>query len=183
MRPTELPTGAVLRPIELTDVPTLLEAKLRTRHLMIRAVPDRPASFWTVDGQREWVEQELRRNAAGEALLCVVARGPAVLGLVGLSGIALGPVRSAEVSYWLDPAEHGKGLAGAAVAVICTTADAELDLHRIEAGTIADNVASQRVLLRNGFEQIGRARDYIHSDGRWRDVLLFQRILNDRPLP
>ncbi|WP_433220453.1 GNAT family N-acetyltransferase [Dactylosporangium sp. CS-047395] len=182
MRPTELPGGAVLRPLELADVPALLEAKLRTRHLMLRAVPDRPASFWTVEGQRDWVEQELRRDAAEESLTCVIARGPAVLGMLGLSGIVRGPFRNATISYWLDPAEHGKGLASTAVAVICAAADAELDLHRIEAGTMADNVASQRVLLRNGFEQLGRARDYVYSEGAWRDVLLFQRILHDRPL-
>jgi ribosomal-protein-alanine N-acetyltransferase len=38
-----------------------------------------------------------------------------------------------------------------------------------------DNVASQRVLERNGFERIGLARRYLHVGGDWRDHILFQR--------
>lgn len=181
MRPAELPTGAVLRPIEPADAPALLETRVRSRHLMVRAVPDRPASFWTVDGQREWTQQEVRRNTAGESLACVIARGPAVLGMLTLDDIVRGPFRSATIRYWLDPAEHGRGLASAAVAAACTAAETELALHRIEASTMPENTASTRVLLKNGFEQLCRARNYVYTDGTWRDVLLFQRILHDRP--
>jgi ribosomal-protein-alanine N-acetyltransferase len=52
---------------------------------------------------------------------------------------------------------------------------AELDLHRLEAGTLVDNLASQRVLTKNGFERIGLARNYLHISGAWRDHVLFQR--------
>lgn len=52
----------------------------------------------------------------------------------------------------------------------------ELGLHRIEAGTLPRNVASQRVLERNGFERFGLARRYLQIAGRWRDHVLFQKI-------
>jgi [ribosomal protein S5]-alanine N-acetyltransferase len=32
------------------------------------------------------------------------------------------------------------------------------------------------VLEKNGFEQIGLARKYLHINGAWRDHLLFQRV-------
>ena len=38
----------------------------------------------------------------------------------------------------------------------------ELGLHRIEAGTLLDNVASQRVLERNGFVRFGVALGYLN---------------------
>jgi ribosomal-protein-alanine N-acetyltransferase len=42
-----------------------------------------------------------------------------------------------------------------------------------------DNVASQQVLVHNGFERIGLARRYLRIAGRWQDHVLFQRLVND----
>jgi ribosomal-protein-alanine N-acetyltransferase len=43
-------------------------------------------------------------------------------------------------------------------------------------GLFVDNVASQRVLEKNGFEQVGIARGYLHIGGEWRDHVLFQLL-------
>ena len=51
-----------------------------------------------------------------------------------------------------------------------------LGLHRVEAGTLVDNGASQRVLEKNGFERIGVAPSYLRIAGAWRDHILFQRL-------
>lgn len=183
MKPVELPAGAVLRPIGLADAAALLEAQSRNRHRLRRSSPQRPESFWTLDGQRERVETEVRRNADGESFACVIARGEAILGMLTLSSIVRGPFCNASVGYWIDEGEQGRGLMSAAVAAACHVAEAELGLHRVEASTMPDNAASQRVLAKNGFEQIGRARDYLYLDGAWQEALLFQRILHDRPPP
>ena len=71
----------------------------------------------------------------------------------------------------LDEGELATGAVGAVV----EHAFGPLGLHRVEAGTLVDNVASQRVLEKNGFERIGLARNYLHIGGAWRDHLLFQR--------
>ena len=52
----------------------------------------------------------------------------------------------------------------------------QLDLHRLEAGTLVDNLGSQRVLEKNDFERIGLAPGYLKIAGAWRDHILFQRI-------
>ena len=53
---------------------------------------------------------------------------------------------------------------------------AELGLHRIQAETLLDNLASQRVLERNGFARIGMAPAYLKIAGRWQDCFLYQLI-------
>ena len=53
---------------------------------------------------------------------------------------------------------------------------AELGLHRLEAGTLPDNYASQRVLQKNGFERFGLARRLLLIDGTWQDHVLFERL-------
>jgi len=97
-------------------------------------------------------------------------------GWVGLSNIVRGPLQSAIVSYWMDQAHTGRGLASAAVGEVVEHAFGELEMHRLEAGTLIDNVASQRVLEKNGFERYGLAPRYLLIAGEWRDHILFQRL-------
>ena len=87
-----------------------------------------------------------------------------------------GPLQSAIVSYWLDEGHTGRGLASAALGEVVEHAFGELGLHRLEAGTLVDNVASQRVLEKNGFERYGLARRFLLIAGEWRDHVLFERI-------
>jgi hypothetical protein len=79
-----------------------------------------------------------------------------------------------------DVAHTGRGLATEAVEFAAHRAD-ELGLHRVEAGTVAHNVGSQRVLLKCGFERVGLARHYLFIAGQWQDHEIYQRVLHDRP--
>jgi ribosomal-protein-alanine N-acetyltransferase len=103
----------------------------------------------------------------------------ALAGSIALSNLARGPFQSANVGFWVDEARRGRGLATRAVAAIVALAFGDLDLHRLEAATLVDNVASQRVLEKNAFERIGLAPRYLQIAGSWRDHLLFQRTTED----
>ena len=85
----------------------------------------------------------------------------------------------ATVGYWVDESRNGRGLAGRALAETVELAFGELELHRLEAGTLLDNAASQRVLRRNAFTEIGVARKHLLIGGAWRDHLLFERLADD----
>ena len=85
------------------------------------------------------------------------------------------------VGYWVDQAHLRRGLASALVEHACAEALA-LGLHRVEAGTMLGNVASQKVLQRAGFEQYGVAPKFLFIAGAWQDHKLYQRILHDNPL-
>jgi ribosomal-protein-alanine N-acetyltransferase len=86
-----------------------------------------------------------------------------------------GPFRSATLSYWVVQRLNRRGLATRAVGEAVELAFGELDLHRLEAGTLIRNVASQRVLEKNRFERIGLARRYLQIAGEWQDHVLYQR--------
>ncbi len=47
---------------------------------------------------------------------------------------------------------------------------------------MVENVASQRVLLSCGYEQFGLAPKLLFLNGAWRDHVLYQKLLHDRPL-
>jgi RimJ/RimL family protein N-acetyltransferase len=56
----------------------------------------------------------------------------------------------------------------------------ERGLHRVQAGTQLDNLASQRVLIKNGFRQYGYAQGYLLFAGDSPDEVHLQRLATDR---
>ncbi|MHB9753478.1 GNAT family N-acetyltransferase [Streptomyces sp. BYX5S] len=159
------------------DAPALAEAVARNREFMAPYEPHRSESYYTPEDQAARITEP----SGATWLLFDRAAGHRVVGRAALSGIHLGPLCSANLGYWVDADYRGRGLIPASVEEICRAAREELGLHRIEAGTLTDNTASQRVLAKCGFERIGVAPKFLHINGGWRDHVLFQRILHDDP--
>ena len=177
--------GVEMRGVRVGDAVGLAEALARNRAYMAPFEPDRADSFYTEAGQRARVEALLAERDRGRVrpyVLVETATG-APVGLINLGSIVLGPLCSGGVGYWVDQAWAGKGLATAALVEVLRIARDEVGLHRVEAGTLVDNVASQRVLAKAGFEPYGLAPRYLHINGAWRDHRLFQRLLHDDPPP
>jgi ribosomal-protein-alanine N-acetyltransferase len=177
-----LPDGTVLRTATPADAQALCAAYVDNREHLAPWEPRRDERFFTVEGQAGRLAERLREYEAGRMVPWLLVAGDGrVVGTITLSGITLGPFCSAYLGYWTAAGHQGRGLATAAVKAVCGIAAGELGLHRIEATTLVDNLRSQRVLERCGFEPIGTAPRYLHIDGRWRDHRLFQRILHDAP--
>jgi len=138
--------------------------------------PDRGESFFTEATQRVRLTElaERRRAGAGDAWVILDDGDPA--GVISLSNVVRGPFQSANIGYFVAEGRNGRGVATAAVRLVAREAFTVLGLHRLEAGTLVDNVASQRVLEKAGFERFGLARRYLHIAGAWRDHVLFQRL-------
>ncbi|KPI06970.1 Ribosomal-protein-alanine N-acetyltransferase [Actinobacteria bacterium OV450] len=175
--------GVEMRGVELGDAARLADTLARNRAYMAPFEPWRSEVFFTKEGQAARIAALLAERDGGRlAPYVLVETGTgAPVGMINLGGIALGPFRSGGVGYWVDQAWTGRGLATAALTEVCRIARDELGLHRVEAGTLVGNLASQRVLAKAGFEQYGLAPRYLHIDGAWRDHRLFQRLLHDDP--
>ncbi|MEU4061293.1 GNAT family protein [Streptomyces wedmorensis] len=167
--------GVRVRVAGAGDAGELAAALVRNRRYMRPREPYRAEGYYTAEAQAE-------RLADGAARWFAVD-GERIVGAAILSGIVLGPLCSASLGYWVAEAYTGRGVASALVAEVCRAAREELGLHRIEAGTMLDNFASQRVLEKSGFTRIGTAPKFLHIDGEWRDHHLFQLLLHDDPPP
>lgn len=88
----------------------------------------------------------------------------------------------AEIGYMILPEYCSKGVASEAVAAICGTAFFELSLRRISAVVFADNIASVKVLKKNGFELEGTMRRAASKNDKIYDLLLFGRLLMPCPI-
>jgi len=132
-----------------------------------------------VEWQRSDIERRVQGARVGEQLALVLVEADDIVGRFTIAGIVRGPFQSAGLGYWVDGGRAGRGLASAAVTSIVEMARDVLELHRLEASTLLHNVASQRVLRKAGFVQIGMAPRYLQIAGRWQDHNLYQVILHD----
>ena len=167
---------ASTRLIAVEDAPALAELVQQNREFMADWDPIRPEDYFTPEGQRRAIEEALDSYADGVRVPHVILDGDRIVGRMTLSNIVRGAFQSCNLGYWVSQADNGHGLATAAVGDIMRVAFDEFGLHRIEAGTLLHNVASQRVLERNGFVRFGVAPRYLQIAGVWQDHALYQAL-------
>ncbi len=164
------------RPLALDDAPALARLVRENRQFLAPWEPLRDETWFTDDGQHDEVAYLLERAELGLTVPRVVVADGEVVGRITLNNVVRGAFQSCSLGYWLAERATGRGLATAAVAEMLRVAFDELGLHRVEAGTLRHNVASQRVLARHGFRRFGLAPQYLRIAGRWQDHVLFQLL-------
>ena len=162
-------------PLAVTDARTLAQAYSENREFLAPLEPLRPEAFYTFEGQRRHIAQLTDRRSSGSAYPFVILAGGNIVGAINLSNVVRGAFQSCNVGYWVAESHNGRGYATAALGLVCERAFGELGLHRIEAGTLLHNTASQRVIEKNGFTRIGIAPRYLQIAGTWSDHVLFQK--------
>lgn len=167
-----------IRLIDVADAAAIAEHRIRDSKAFAPWEPAQPDSFFTVEGQVARIEQLLEGYHAGTTWPAVVLADGVVAGQVTLGTILRQPyLRNASVGYWIGSVFQNQGHATRAVAEILKVMTGELGLHRAEANTRFENLASQTVLRRNGFRPCGVTREHILLDGAWHDVILWEQIL------
>lgn len=167
-----------IRLLRAGDGPALARAYVRNREHLAPWEPSRPESWFTEQTQERNVTRRLVEHRQGVTLPFVLVDGDRVVGTMTVGGIVRGPFLSGNVGYWVDGGCTGRGVATAAVAHVVAACRQD-GLHRVQAGTLLHNAASQTVLRRNGFERIGVARRYLRIAGAWQDHVLFERLLDE----
>ncbi|WP_341393984.1 GNAT family N-acetyltransferase [Arthrobacter sp. G119Y2] len=171
-------TGNIrVRLLNPSDAELLAAAYKLNRDHLAPWEPERPESFFTAEGQQAVIDSKIALLDAGSEVPRVLLEGADIIGCVTLTGIVRGPFLSCHLGYWISRAYTGRGIASAAAAFAVETARTELGLHRVQAATLTGNAASQKVLRRCGFEEIGFAPAYLNIAGSWQDHVLYQRVL------
>jgi ribosomal-protein-alanine N-acetyltransferase len=168
--PTLAGERTILRELDLADAVDLFAFRSDPEVQRYNSAPMRdPAEAALL------IDQLRAEYAAHQAVYwAVTLRGDSqVLGLVGLAAWHKYHSR-AEIGYDLRRDHWGRGVATDAVQAILTFGFARMNLHRVEAQTIADNHASVRLLQRLGFALEGVRREYSwEEDGTFHDSAVY----------
>ena len=78
-----------------------------------------------------------------------------------------------EIGTFLIPDERGKGYAPEATKIIVDYLFLSKNIVRIQAGTQAENIASQKSLEKCGFTKEGTHRKEMFNRGKWVDICIY----------
>ena len=130
----------------------------------------------------------LARDTAGIDRRGVFAIGPAAQQIDPVSQssrafeivIRRGPAQSGVLGYWTGQPYARHGYMRETIAALVHHAFERLDLSRIEAACLPENVASRGLLESSGFKYEGVAQSYLQINGRWRTHVLYAALRMDR---
>lgn len=177
-RTPELMHGELLlRAARPGDYPQWRDVRLKS-HAFLKPYEPR----WSeVDLSPAVFRERLRRNRreaeAGTEFSFLIFRlapkGDELCGGLTLSNIRRRAALHANLGYWMGVDSAGKGIMSEAVNTILPFVFSQLELRRLQAATLPGNMASRRVLEKNGFREEGYAEDYLQIDGAWQDHVLY----------
>ena len=123
-----------------------------------------------------------RAEAQGQALPMLLIRreDQQLLGALTLDNIRRGPAQTGTFGYWIGQDFARQGYMREAILALTHHAFTRLDLSRLEATCLPENVASRGVLEKCGFKYEGVAQSYLQINGRWRNHVLYANLRSDR---
>ena len=101
------------------------------------------------------------------------------MGGINITNVRRGIALQGTLGYWIGAAFARQGYMTEAMRAMLAFAFTDLKLHRVEAACLPDNAASWALLLKCGFTEEGRARQYLRINGRWQDHLTFAILRED----
>ena len=125
--------------------------------------------------------QREAREDMGYAFLIFSEDTDELVGGLTMSNVRRGVTQSAVLGYWMGKPFTGCGYMTEAVRAVVNFGFETLHLHRLEAATMPNNIASIRVLERNGFRREGFARGLLRINGAWEDHVLHALLCDEVP--
>jgi [ribosomal protein S5]-alanine N-acetyltransferase len=165
-----------IRLVESGDIADLLEVNGDEK--VTRFLPY--ATWRSMEDGEAWLARMSALNAAGAALQFVIVEKA--------SGRAVGTLllfrhdeasARAEIGYVMGRAQWGQGFTHEALRALIGYAFGTVGLNRIEANVDPDNVASNRLLLKLGFELEGRLRENWVTKGKAGDTHVYGLLRRD----
>ena len=139
-----------------------------------RNLPPRPANYFDPEGFKEITRELLteQRNRAVYMHLIRDSQG-VMVGRINLS-VLKGNRKTAELGYRIGENVSNLGYASEAVKLVLEKAFITYGFNRIIAGTATGNLASQRVLLKNGFTFSRMIENDLHIRNGWVHTAVFE---------
>ena len=104
-----------------------------------------------------------------------VKANPKAIGIIGIYKIYPENHR-AEIGYMITPETFGKGYTTEAIKVVLEYGFEQLNLHSMEAIIDPDNIASERVLQKNGFVKEAHILENELWEGKYWDTVIYSLL-------
>lgn len=127
--------------------------------------PVMPLSIEELRTRMKQMSSDLSDLKAAEEFQFILECGGEPVGTFTLKGISH-MMQYAEIGYGITEKLQGKGIGSRALRMFVDKVFAETSLRRLYANVAEDNLASRRVLEKNGFQQEGILREHYMIHGK-----------------
>ena len=144
------------------------------REYFERNLPPRPANYFDSDGFKEITKELLTEQDNHDAYMHLIRDSQGVMiGRINLS-VLESDRNTAELGYRIGENVTNLGYTSEAVKLVLEKAFTTYGLNRIIAGTATGNLASQRVLLKNGFTFSRMIENDLQIHNEWVHTAVFE---------
>ena len=144
------------------------------REYFERNLPPRPATYFDSEGFKEITRELLREQENHDVYMHLIRDAQGVMvGRINLS-VLENDQKTAELGYRIGENYTNLGYASEAVKLVLDKASHAYGLNKIIAGTATDNLASKRVLLKNGFTFSKIIENDLQIHNEWVHTAVFE---------
>ena len=144
------------------------------REYFERNLPPRPANYFDPEGFKEITRELLREQENHNIYMHIIRDVQGVMvGRINLS-VLENDQKTAELGYRIGESYANLGYASEAVKLVLDKAFMTYGFNRIIAGTATGNLASQRVLIKNGFTFSRMIENDLYIHNEWVHTAIFE---------
>ncbi|MCO4794191.1 MAG: GNAT family N-acetyltransferase [Bacteriovoracaceae bacterium] len=159
---------------EIGDVSQILNFYNENKEHLSPWDPAKPSGFYTKGywqsriqaAQNDWLEKSCLRLVVKES------SSKKIIGFINFTGIERGPFQACRLGYKVHHEFEGQGYMKESLTAAINYTFEKMNIHRIEANYIPDNIRSGHLLNKIGFVKEGEAKNYLKINGRWQDHIL-----------
>ncbi len=170
--------------------------KLKGEHIFFRALEPEDLDFlyqlennpeiWEISGTTTPYSRHILRYYLDNAhkdiyevkqlRLCICNPKGVVIGLIDLFDFDPQNLRVGMGIIVSDKAQRNKGVGAEAIEILCNYVFSVLGLRQVYANVLEGNEPSIHLFTKLGFKQVGVKKDWIKSNGQFKNEILFQKI-------
>ena len=160
-----------LKELKMEDAKEILKALKETDFAHNRMTSD-----ITLQEEKAWLKKAIKKTNQEITYEYKITYKDKFLGIISLR-INQDKKYLGDVGYWIRKSEQGKGFATEATKQIVKKAK-RLKLSGLTAIADPKNLASRKVLAKNGFSEIGLLKKHIKVKGKLKDRFFYWKILS-----
>ncbi|CAM3997785.1 GNAT family N-acetyltransferase [Lederbergia lenta] len=155
----------LIEKLQITDAEDLYKFELTNRIFFEEMVPTRGDDYFKPEIFRKRVEELLDEQAEGSSYFYLIKdENDSILGRINLIDINISQ-RIGYLGYRVGQVHTGKGVANKALSLLLETV-IDQDIMQIKAKTTTNNIASQKILEKNGFQHIETSDKEFEMNGK-----------------
>ncbi|PCJ96921.1 MAG: GNAT family N-acetyltransferase [Flavobacteriaceae bacterium] len=169
--------------------------KLQGEHIYLRAIEPKDLDFlyelennpsvWEISGTITPYSKHVLKSYLDNAhrdvyevkqlRLCICDDG-GTMGLIDLFDFDPKNSRAGIGVVIIDKKNRNKGVGAEVISLVCNYAFESLNLRQLYANVIEDNAGSLHLFKKLGFIEVGVKKDWIYSEGKYKNEILLQKI-------